>query len=124
MRIYIAAPWIRKDDAKIVKQQLEQAGFTVTSRWIAFHCDNSAYEHPDGVMQLEAQNNVEDLRNSDALLYMRWEKSEGKATELGIALMLGLKVFVVGGRHDNVFLHMPEVLVVNTVEQFIEEHTR
>ena len=125
MKVYIAAPWKHKETAKKVKAQVEAAGDEVISRWIDFEVDpNTQYDYPDQVMEEESRKDVEDILNADEVLYLNLEKSEGKATELGMALMRNIPVFVVGGKQNNVFLHLGEdygVYHLESVEDFIEQ---
>lgn len=124
MKVYIAAPWKHKQTAALVRDQLFRAGIGSTSRWIDFPSDGSVYEHADDVMTQEAQNNVDDLGASDVMLYLNIDRSEGKATELGIALMYGLPIYVIGGKRNNVFLHLPIITHVDSVEEFLSRIER
>jgi hypothetical protein len=120
MRVYIAAPWKHKSRAAEVKQQLQEAGLTVTSRWMDFkETPGVAYEYNDDVMRAEALNDIEDVAKSTAMLYLNLEKSEGKATELGMALAYSMPIYVIGGKQNNVFLHLPEINHINSVEEFL-----
>lgn len=128
MRVYVACPWKHKETAKEVKKQLEVAGHEVTSRWIDFEVDPKyAYEYPEKIMREEAEKDIKDVFTAQAMLYLNLEKSEGKATELGMFLaraVLGdsVSIFVVGGKQNNVFLNLPGdyLLHLESVEHAIE----
>lgn len=107
MHIYLAAPWTRKEEAKVVRDQLVAAGYIVTSRWLDFVAtpgDNYTHE----TMRREAENDIADISNSDVMVVLNLEKSEGKATEQGIALARGVPVIAVGPWEitRNVFQHL------------------
>lgn len=117
MRVYIAAPWKHKERAKEVKAQVLAAGIEVSSRWIDFEADPAIiYDYPEQVMEQEAEKDFEDILNSTHMLYLNLEKSEGKATELGMAIMCALPIYVVGGKQNNVFLHMSEEYGINHID--------
>ena len=103
MRIYLAAPWTRRVEARRVRDELEAAGHTVNSRWLDLH--GGGGEH---VLATEAQNDIDDLIACDVLVLLNLEKSEGKAVETGFALALDIPIYVIGG-HSNVFHYHPRV---------------
>ena len=114
-RIYVAAPWVRKEEARYVAGRLRDAGFIVTSRWIDMHGGN---ENPS-ILCKEAQHDWGDIRASTVLVLLNIEKSEGKATEQGIALERGLKIVGVGIPKNNVFHYLPQYRWVASVVELI-----
>lgn len=109
MRIYLAAPWKRKDEAKEVRDILVANGHEVTSRWLDFP------ESPDGqysveTLKTEAQNDIQDIVRAHVLVVLNLQYSEGKATEQGIALVLGKPIVVVDDNTgpNNVFHNLGE----------------
>jgi nucleoside 2-deoxyribosyltransferase len=119
MTIYLAGPWKHRDEVRAVRDQIQAAGITVHSRWIDFESDG-VNENDPARLALEAQNDVADLMFAEALVVLNYpEPSEGKACETGMALILGIPVISVrAGR--NVFLNLPQVRRVDTVEAAIE----
>ena len=113
IKVYIAAPWSNKSEAKTAKLTCEDLGLEVTSRWI---------ELPDGVpvreqkdlklVESEAINDVQDVYRCDILVYLNIQKSEGKAAEFGMALAWGKPIIVVGER-TMVFHYLPVPVVSN-----------
>lgn len=91
------------------------------SRWHDNEFDENVYEAPPEVMALEAERDLEDLAKMDTLVYLNLRKSEGKATELGIAIERGCHVYVIGGKENNVFLHSSRVEHVESVEAAIDK---
>ncbi len=105
MKVYIAAPWVRREEAKAFGKRLLKEGHDVTSRWF-YHegpLDNSVGRgvSPE-VCKQQAREDIEDVRRADVLVVLNLEKSEGKAVETGIALTCGIPVISVGQR-SNIF---------------------
>lgn len=112
-RIYLAGPWVRRAEVRIARNVFVQSGITVGSRWIDFDA-GSVNEYDPSVQAREALNDWEDLHEAEALVLLNLEKSEGKAVETGIALTRGIPVIVIGQR-TNVFHHLPQVHIVETI---------
>jgi hypothetical protein len=115
MRVYIAAPWKRKAEARVAAERLRDAGYTIASRWIVCHGDTKDPEQ----LEIEANNDREDIAAADYFVLLNLEVSEGKAVETGIALTEGIPIIGVG-RPSNVFHHLPEIVWVNTLTEAIE----
>lgn len=121
MTIYCAGPWANKAELKVIATTLRDAGFIVVSRWHDTTHNSNIYEAPPEVMVEEALKDWDDIGMADTIVYMNLAKSEGKATELGIALARNYEIYVVGGKQNNVFLHLPQVMHYESVEKVIEE---
>jgi nucleoside 2-deoxyribosyltransferase len=120
MKVYIAAPWVCKEEAVGFQDAFEAAGFEVTSHWIKHHPPNDA-DKDFAVLQHEAIEDFRDLDRADVMVIFNMkEKSEGKATELGWALNSGKPVVLVGERSRNVFYYYPTVVQTDTIEQAIQ----
>jgi hypothetical protein len=120
MKVYIAAPWGNKADARAARILVQQAGHRVTSRWM--DQPDGDYEQPAEKMAEEALRDIDDTYAANVLLYLNLAKSEGKAVELGMFLARqeesgGVKIVVVGGKANNVFLHLPSIIHVSSVEE-------
>ncbi len=126
MKVYIAAPWVRKPEAIEIGKQFEAAGHYVTSRWFGHQGDpndstgQAGSLTPESVME-QASEDITDVLRSDALVVLNLQKSEGKAVETGIALVAGLRVISVGPR-SNIFQSLGTE--VDTVEEAIACLTR
>lgn len=118
MKIYVAAPWAHKNEAKDVAEFLKGEGLHVTAHWI--DRPPSAYELDPALMRSEALRDLEDIDQADAILYLNLKKSEGKATEMGYALAKGIPIYAVGGTTGNVFLHLPSIRHLASVEEFVD----
>lgn len=120
VRIYLAAPWEAKPQAKEARETLREAGFVVDCRWIDLHTDVDT-KHPDldKFKAEQALNDVEDLINSDILILLNISKSEGKAVETGMALASGRPVILVGER-TNIFHWLP-ITKVSNIQEAIDQ---
>ena len=123
IKIYVAAPWGCKPDALVAQRQFEAAGFEVTSRWITTHEDAEYSDLADPAhAEMFAQHAIDDVRDvqaSDVFVILNLALSEGKATEFGIAYMLGIPVIVVGPCSRNLFYRLPGVFQADSVAEAI-----
>ena len=111
--IYIAAPWIYRAEAAAAADYLTSQGFTITSRWIRGHGNTN-----DPLkLQEDARHDLTDLCNSEALVLLNLGLSDGKATELGMAIMRNMRIVVVGSKNGNIFYHLLQVTNVNTLAE-------
>lgn len=105
-RIYIAAPWKDRAMAPMLSSFLEEAGYTITHKWWIFEGEeeNTAWEFK----KLCATLDVRGVRTADAVVLLNSQKSEGKATEQGLALAYGIPVIVIGNKaqRSNIFQTM------------------
>ena len=113
--VYVAAPWVRREEAIRAANEIDDAGFNITSRWLLFHGESS----DPAVLAVEAQHDLHDVRYSHALVLLNLEQSEGKAVETGIALALR-RLGIVVGEPSNIFHHLPGVKCVATVVDAIK----
>lgn len=120
MKVYLAARYGRREELLGCKSDLEQLGFTVTSRWLdGDHqivddklCDP---EHADTMGRQFAQVDIADLRDADICIFFseipRTSTSRGgRHVEFGFALALGHACRVIGPL-ENVFHCLSEVEV-------------
>lgn len=121
MRVYVAAPWVRKADAINAGKLLEHNGFEVTSRWF-YHegdpTDSTGLKCDDSAIIQQALEDIEDVLSADILMILQLEKSEGKAVETGIAIANDIPFIVVGAR-SNIFQILGEGFFYS-VEEAIE----
>ena len=115
MKLYVAGPWADRPLVNIEAQKFRDAGHTVDCRWLTLHTEVgqgnadalNEDEHQEFLRE-QAMNDIEDLLNSDALVVINTQKSEGKSVETGIAIAALLPIMIVGKR-TNIFhtLNMP-----------------
>lgn len=110
MRIYVAAPWKHRDIARIAAHTLHEAGHTVIARWLGFQGDSTDPQ----VLCAEALHDWIDLHQSDCMVLLNLEKSEGKAVEQGLALAWDIPIVAVG-LPSNVFHYLPQYRWVPTL---------
>jgi nucleoside 2-deoxyribosyltransferase len=110
--VYLAAPWIKREEARSVRDQLVAAGFKVNSRWLGMPEQPPDYAEgkPSEGLSTRAKQDVEDVLAADVTLVLNLEKSEGKAVETGLAIAWGKLVIVVGKR-TNIFHWFRDVVM-------------
>jgi hypothetical protein len=116
--IYLAARYGRRLELAAIARALTAAGHTITSRWL-----NGSH---DGRADVEAA--LEDLQDIDAAdTVVSFTEGPGavpgrarggRHVEFGYALARGHRCIVVGHR-ENVFHHVPGVLVVENTAQLL-----
>jgi nucleoside 2-deoxyribosyltransferase len=112
--VYVAAPWVEREEAQRVATMLRDVGFRVTSRWHALHPDS------DDPIYLEeqAQNDWDDLHDAHAMVLINSQKSEGKAVEQGIAIANGIPIVAIGRKKNNIFQYLHSCYTcVDTAEE-------
>lgn len=122
MKIYVAAPWTCKEDAKRYAEALEAAGHTITKKWWE-HREVPGYLLASLTvsnrieLETQAQEDVKGVLDAEAFVLLNLEKSEGKAFESGVAVLVGclraqghysagpLQFILVGGK-SNLFHYL------------------
>lgn len=126
MRIYLSARYERRLELCGYREQIEQRGHTVTSRWL-----NGApvgiealieSDDEDGLWYrvMAAQDDMEDIESSDLLIaFSEPPESDasrgGRHVEFGFALALNVPLWVVGPP-ENIFHWLTDVRVFPDVE--------
>ncbi len=116
-RLYIAAPFIRQDEARDKARQLSAIGFEVTSRWV----DEDVSAAAEATHEYNAERAHIDIEDIDAadyfvLLADHDSRTGGKHFETGYAYATGKNLMVVG-RRENVFHHLPRLVFAQTWEE-------
>jgi hypothetical protein len=115
---YVAGPKKDQEFVKGVAETLRREGYGVNSRWLEI--DKKDDEVDQDYLEKMALWDFEDVLKSDVLCYVNTgTKSEGKATELGIALGMMKPIIVIGGKANNIFLNLP-LQNFPTIEEAIE----
>jgi hypothetical protein len=114
MKIYLAAKYSRNPEMRVLRDHLgKDRRHAVISRWIEGNHEISE-ANGDWDRSRFAQEDLEDLHNSDVVLWFAEpEKIEGRNrggrhVEFGLALAWGIPIIVIG-RKENVFHWLPEV---------------
>lgn len=119
MRIYIAAH--SQPMARDLKKQLELLGHAVVARWIEHDTKFGlgAASYSDTERKALAAMDDADVRRADVLVLLAEPEGRfvpgGKHVETGIALGIGIPVYVVG-RRENIFHWHPRVEVFESVD--------
>jgi hypothetical protein len=130
VKVYVAAPWVHKEDAKVVARQFEAAGFEISSRWHDKHHEGPDQDKDHTILAQEATDDIHDIINSNGMVVLQLEKSEGKAFEQGFILAasqftgMNNKIIVVtpDGTRGNVFQYLNEIYtVVPDVDSALQE---
>ena len=121
MRIYVAASYPRKAEARRIANRLTELGhIIVTSRWV--HEDEGYDKDERGETEAElyerlseaAVRDIEDIKKADYLVCLTDGEKQlthgGRHSELGMALELGKGVAIIGPR-ESVFHYHPDVKV-------------
>lgn len=117
---YLAASYPRKDEAIIVRDQLLIHGFECTSRWLDGR-PGEGYEKGVSAMPSRfAIEDAEDVVRGDFLVSLTGDTKSrgGRHTELGIAIALGKRCFLLG-ELEQVFHHHPLVAQVFSVSSLV-----
>ena len=111
MKVYVAGKWTDKDRIHGYMEQLKSMGMQITHDWTVFE-SNSNNSKAD-----MAEHDINGVINADWVVFIMDDPSypyRGSFTELGAALALHKKVFILGpmtGDYSgNVFFHHPEIL--------------
>lgn len=107
MKVYVAAPWVRRPEAIDFGKRLVAAGHELTCHWFTHETDGDPTDstgitcNPISIIQ-QAVEDINDVRRADVLIVLNLQKSEGKAVETGVALANKIPVISVGPR-SNIF---------------------
>lgn len=126
MRVYIAAPYAARTQARAFAVDLETADHEVTSTWlmesheISSSTVGAAPGVPDEEAAIHAHADLEDIENSDALVLLTESvavleggigNSGGRHVETGYAIARR-KIVVVVGERENIFHRAPALVTV------------
>ena len=119
MKIYVAASFPRREEARKLGIMLEDAGHEITSGWMMLI--NKSYFGDDWAGEVEATRDLQDVRDCEVLVSFIGDELThgGRHTELGIALALGRRIILIGEK-EQVFHYHPAVEVIAGWE-FVEE---
>ena len=119
MVFYTAGPWKDRENVRKIADTLKENGWTVNSRWLEAEDVHEDDPHRTQYLYEQAVADLEDVFAADALIYVNSMKSEGKATELGVAIATLKPIIVIGDRKNNVFLNL-NIPAYPTIEAAVE----
>ena len=103
-RVYLASRFARRNELAQLKNELNEAGATVTSTWLDSEGPLTERELTStGRAAAAAQRDLADIADADVFIAFTEPRSSsqgrgGRHTELGVALALGKRVVIVGPR--------------------------
>lgn len=125
MKIYLASRYVDKPIMRDLRDQLVELGYVVTSRWLDGHDQSSdgTASRTAELNQQFAEEDEEDILAADVLilfnpLSVHGTGKGGRHVETGMALSVGMPVFLWGvrenvfhfNRHVKAYEHLPELL--------------
>lgn len=107
MKVYVAAPWIRKAEAQAAAEAFEAAGHTITKKWwehreVPGYLDPAITDDALAELRLQCHEDIEGVRNCDLFVLLNLQTSEGKSVETGIAIV-ECKLLALVGKKSNLF---------------------
>lgn len=115
MKIYLAAPYSRKDEINKYAAELRAGGVIVTSSWLDEpHKPTTQMQELTHVEHMQyAVQDIKDVQAAKLLVFFIDPTGSivrgGRHVEFGIALERRMPIFVVGNQRENIFHHMPGV---------------
>lgn len=119
MRIYIAGPWIERQNMPAIAARIEAAGHTITHKWWEAEDTKEGFEASHDILAQQAGWDLNGVRDADLVFLVNSQKSEGKSVEQGIALAADKPILAVGklGEHSkNVFHYLSNYKWVDTID--------
>jgi nucleoside 2-deoxyribosyltransferase len=121
-RVYVAAPWVDREQAVPIADKLEALGYTITHKWWLFEGESqNALSHEE--LQNYANDDVAGVATADVVLVLNSSKSEGKAVEQGIAIALDIPIICITPEikpSSNIFHYLDCYTHVKTIEEALE----
>lgn len=115
MKVYLCSRYSRRDEMRLVRTLLQEAGHEVTSRWLDTdweRTDGGSSAAPADYRDMYAQIDMDDVRSADAIITFTEAPGVGgrggRHVEFGMAAAWDKRLFVVGHR-ENIFHHLPGV---------------
>jgi Domain of unknown function (DUF5664)/Nucleoside 2-deoxyribosyltransferase len=130
MKIYIAARYSRKMDARVLSETLRLYGYGITSTWIEEPESPNVQlsEVSSATLTNYAERDIEEINAADVFLLLSDPSTEahprgGKHVEFGYAYAKG-KRCIVYGPTENIFHMLPDITVVSTRTALLDELRR
>lgn len=120
MIFYTAGPWADREVVKGIRDKMEAAGLTVKAKWLDVVPPPADTEGYQAYMKEQAMVDLKGVIAADVLIYVNTGTlSEGKATELGVAMAMLKPIIIIGDRSNNIFLHL-NIPCYATIEEAID----
>lgn len=130
MKIYLASRYSRRDELRVIADELRGLGHTITSRWLDTtweekERDSQVYSSaaPPEYREKHSVEDLDDVLAADTFVAFteepRYGGRGGRHIEMGAALAVGKRIIVVGPR-ENLFYHHPRVLHFASTEDMMQ----
>lgn len=120
VKIYLAAPWVERENMEVTARVFETAGHQITHKW----WDVVGDEKDSEFLRTCAIEDVQGVLQADVVVLINSAKSEGKAVEQGIAITAGIPIIAVGMLGEfslNVFHYLDNYTWVSNVSEALQE---
>jgi nucleoside 2-deoxyribosyltransferase len=123
VRIYVAGPWVDREQVIPIAKQLENIGHVITHEWWKYDGESQNNEPPSFLAQC-AQADVDGVKTADVVIVYNSSKSEGKSVEQGIAIANNKPIVCITPGDikpsSNIFHYLPNYQHVKSVEAALE----
>lgn len=123
--VYLAARYGRRDELWKYAALLLVAGIRCTSSWLNETSPLTVRmrDVKENELREIALTDIRDIGEADALVFFAEDQEKqpprgGRHVEFGYALALGKEIHVIGER-ENVFHHLPQVVIHATFDEFL-----
>jgi hypothetical protein len=127
MNVYVAAKYSHRGEAALLMHALRTQGHAITRDWTDEEDppEDTSPETRQDFWALCAAADFDGVRTADVLILLHDPACRGAFVELGIALGLGVRVIVVGGRGNPatdcpIFVYLPDVEHVASVPEALK----
>lgn len=120
MKVYLAAPWVKREWVRIWAGSFEDRGIEITHKW--WEMEGEFDDAPR--MRACAEKDINGVLAADVLVLYDAAKSEGKAVEQGIALAFDKPIVALGtlgANSQNVFHHLDNYIWVDHPDKVWDE---
>ncbi len=122
-RVYVAGPWVDREVTKLLADKVEALGHTITHKWWKYEGESQNDETKEFLLQC-AVDDVQGVATADVVLVNNTAKSEGKAVEQGMAIVLGIPILCITPGDvkpsSNIFHYLPCYRHFKTVDEAME----
>jgi hypothetical protein len=117
---YVAASAARQSEARVIAAGLEERGARVKARWLAVANVNYGRAGEEQEFPSHAQYDMNDVIMADEVVCLSGDvySKGGRHSEIGAAIALGKKVWLIGPR-EQVFHWHPLVVQVEKLDQIV-----
>lgn len=120
-KVYVAGGFEDKENVRDWMQRLTEEGFEITADW-TLHRPLAPFIENIDLCKDFAKEDLEGVANCDIFIFKSEMAGSGAHSELGAAIVLGKRVFVVGEKkNDKLFYFHPQVTRVDTLDEVLDK---